>query len=71
MNEHKELTLRALSQLKGDDLARARHAFKRFTPEEMKQHHGESGKTRAQILAEYEAWDTKIDAAIAWVKSKE
>ena len=70
MNAHQELALRALSNFRGDDTARARHAFSRFTPKEMQEQHGQSGKTRAQILAEYEAHDAKVDAAIAWVKAQ-
>jgi hypothetical protein len=66
----KTLAIRALSNMKGDDTARARAAFRRFSPEDMNKEHGESGKTRAAILAEYEAHDAKIDAAIEWVKSK-
>lgn len=70
MNTHQELAITALSVLRGDDTARARHAFARFTPEEMQEQHGRSGKTRAEILAEYEAYDAKVDAAIAWVKTQ-
>lgn len=70
MNAHQELALQALSNLRGDDTARARHEFSRFTPKEMQEQHGQSGKTRAQILAEYEAHDAKVDAAIAWVKAQ-
>ena len=62
--------MQALLNLRGDNTARARHAFSRFTPKEMQEQHGESGRTRAQVLAEYEAHDAKIDAAIAWVKSQ-
>lgn len=70
MNAHQKLALRALSNLRGDDTARARHAFSRCTPKEMQEQHGQSGKTRSQILAEYEAHDAKVDAAIAWVKAQ-
>ena len=71
MNEHKELTLRALSQMLGDDTAIARHEFKNCTPAQMKEEYGQSGKKRAEIIAQYEAHDTKVNAAIAWVQSKE
>jgi hypothetical protein len=69
MNPHRELTIRALEQMKGDDTARARSAFRSCTLEQMGTEYGESGKTRAQILEEYEAHDAKVDAAIAWVKA--
>lgn len=70
MNAHKELALRALTNMRGDDTARARRAFSHFSAKEMAEQHGESGKTRSQILAEYEAHDAKMDAAIAWVKAQ-
>jgi len=70
MNEHQQLATQALTNLRGDDTARARRAFSQFTPKEMQEQHGQSGKTRAQILSEYEAYDAKVDAAIAWVKAQ-
>jgi len=69
-SECKATVLQALSQMRGDDLYRARHAFQGMTPAQMKEQHGLSGKTRAEILAGYEAWERKIDEAEAWVKSK-
>ena len=69
MNEHQELAIHALGQMKGDDTARARAAFRGYTREQMeKKQYGQSGKTCAQILDEYEAHDARIDAAIAWVR---
>ncbi|HYB97530.1 MAG TPA: hypothetical protein VEC57_00155 [Candidatus Limnocylindrales bacterium] len=67
MNDHQKLAIQALSYLKGDDTARARAAFRGMTPQQMQEEHGVSGRTRAQILASYEAHDAKVDAAIAWV----
>lgn len=66
----KERAIHALGCQRGDNLYRARAAFNRMTPEEMQKQHGQSGKTRAQILAEYEQFDAEIDAAIAWIRSK-
>lgn len=66
----KQVVLQALSQMRGDDLYRARLAFRGMTFLEMKEQHGASGKSRAEILAEYEAWELKIDRAEAWVKGK-
>jgi len=70
MNDHKELAIRALENMKGDDTFRARAAFCGFTQQEMQEEHGLSGKTRAQILSEYEAHDAKVLAAINWVKEQ-
>jgi hypothetical protein len=46
MKEHQYLAIQALGQMKGDDLARARMAFKGMTPSQMGMFHGQSGKTR-------------------------
>ena len=69
MNAHAELAVRALMTMKGDDTARARAAFRGMSADQMQKLYGESGKTRAQILSDYEAHDALIDAAIGWVQS--
>jgi hypothetical protein len=69
MNTHKELAIRALQSMKGDNLYRARAAFRGMTEAQMQEQHGYSGKTRAQVLADYEAHDIKVEAAIAWIRS--
>ncbi len=69
MNENKQLAIRALEQMKGDDLYRARWAFRGLTDEQMKEQYGQSGKTRAEILKEYEVHDARVNQAIAWVMS--
>lgn len=69
MNHHQQLIISALENMIGDDTHRARARFRNFTLEQMQEQHGESGKTRAQILAEYEAYDAKIRATIDWVKA--
>lgn len=66
---HKDLVIRALVSMQGDDLARARRAFSGLSDFEMSQEYGSSGKTRAEILAEYEEHSEQISAAITWVKS--
>lgn len=68
MNEHQELAVRALQQMKGDDTYRARMAFRNLTDKQMNELHGQSGKTRAEILSAYESHDAKVEAAIAWVR---
>lgn len=70
MNRHQELAIGALQNMRGDDTARARAAFRGLSPAGMQEQHGYSGKTRAEILADYEARDAKVDAAIAWVRSQ-
>jgi hypothetical protein len=67
--KHKELVVRALQNMLGDDLIRARNAFRNFSTEEMRQQHGMSGKTRAEILETYVKHDAEVRAAIAWVES--
>jgi hypothetical protein len=66
----KQTALQALEQMKGDDSYRARIAFRGLNDKQMQEQHGQSGKTRAQILAEYEAHDQKVQAAIDWVKGQ-
>lgn len=71
MNEkHKELALRGLGCLRGDDLERARHAFHGMGSMQMQEQHGQSGKTRAEILARYEKFAAEVDAAVQWVKAQ-
>ena len=70
MNEHKQLVIKALYQMTGDNLERARSAFRNKTPEQMQEQYGLSGQTCAEILAEYEEYEAKVDAAIAWVEAQ-
>jgi hypothetical protein len=69
MNPQQKLAIQALESMKGDNLARARHAFKDCTPAEMNAEYGQSGRTPAQIIASYEEHNAKVDAAIEWVKN--
>lgn len=66
----KEITLRALENYRGDDLYRARAAFRGLSDEEMGKQHGHSGKTRREIVDGYAEHDSAVEAAIAWVKSQ-
>lgn len=68
MSQHKELALRALEQMRGDDLYRARVAFRGLSAEQMQEQHGQSEQTRAELLASYEAHEAKVTAAIKWLK---
>lgn len=68
--ECKKTTLRALHNMLGDDLYRARRAFNGMSEEQLNRQYGESGKTCAQILREYEYHDEAVRAAISWVEQK-
>lgn len=68
---HKALALQALHQMLGDDLIRARNAFRGMTPVQMSMDHGQSGRSRAAILNDYEQHDARVKAAIAWLESVE
>jgi hypothetical protein len=70
MTEQKRLEISALEHMRGDNLRRARAAFRNCTPKEMGEQYGQSGKTRAEMLAEYEAHEAKVNAAIAWVMAR-
>jgi hypothetical protein len=61
----KRIVLAALSPCyRSDDAIRARNAFRGLTPAQMTEEYGQSGKTRRQILEEYEAHERAVDAAI-------
>lgn len=70
MNPYKEIAIRALKQMMGNDAVHARAAFRSYTPEQMQQKHGQSEKTRAQVLAEYEKREAAIRSAIDWVTAQ-
>lgn len=53
----------AIESRRGDDLYRARASFKHCTPKEMQEQYGFSGKTRQQIIDEYEVFEKKCDEA--------
>lgn len=60
----KEIVTRAMQNAKGDDLERARAAFRGMTDEGMGMRHGQSGSTRREILDGYQAarveWETAM-----------
>jgi len=49
-----------------DNLYRARAAFRYMKPDEMGKEHGQSGRTRADILREYEEWEYDCKCALAY-----
>jgi hypothetical protein len=69
MNEHIALAIQVLKQSKSGDAARARATFHGCSPEEMMEPRTGGRQTRAEILAEYEAADAKIDQAIAYLRT--
>jgi len=70
MNKHKQVAIKALRESKGDDLYRAKHAFKNYTNKQMNEPYGNyTEKTPTQILEEYEKREKAIDEAIAWLVS--
>ena len=69
MTNNQKIAILALVSFRGDNTERARRAFRIYSPEEMKMQHGISGKTRAEVLADYGRQAADIDAAIAWVRS--
>ena len=68
--DNKNEILKILNDRKGDDLYRARCAFRNCTPEQMKQEYGESGVTRENLIKEYENKEREIDELIMLVKEK-
>lgn len=65
--KYKSIILSALRQTRGDDLERAKIAFRNYSPEEMKEQHGLSGKTRAEVLKEYQDFADAIKETADWV----
>jgi hypothetical protein len=65
---NKERVLATLESTRGDDLYRARAAFRGLSAERMAQQYGASGRTRAEIIAGYEEQNAKLDALIAYAR---
>jgi len=63
----KDTLLRALDQYRGDNLARARRAFQGMSDGELEKEYGQSGKSRRQILTEYEHHAAEVALAEAFV----
>ena len=59
--------VRVLTDRRGDDLERVRHAFHGLSDVEMEQEHEQSGKTRTQILHECEAQRHLHNEAVSFV----
>ncbi len=65
MGKEVEFLNRIILNARGDNLYRAKCGFKGLTPELMKIQHGQSGKTRQEIIDDYQAYDD------LWVKAYE
>ena len=65
----KAIVLTALHRYRGDDYERASRAFSRYTPTEMLQQHGESGRTRQEWLNEYRTHARDVQVAIREVEA--
>lgn len=71
MNQHIQLAIKAIENYRGDDLARARFTFRGLTQDEMNEQHGESGRTRQQVLDGYINQENECNKAIAYLRQLE
>lgn len=65
--EIRDYIQRAVHQRSGDNLERARAAFRGLSPAEMAKEYGQSGQTRQQILDGYEQERALATAAMRMV----
>jgi len=63
----KELIVRALQNLRGDDRERAKTQFAGYTDAQLDSQYGHSNRTCREILSEYEAHEKAVNAALAEV----
>jgi hypothetical protein len=64
----KDTIIRSLENYRGDNLERAKRAFRGYTPEQMAQHYGQFDETCQQILDGYQEHRDRVDAALKWIK---
>jgi len=64
----KKTILTALSNHLGDDLYKAKNAFKNYTPKMMNEQYGHSGQTPNKILESYQKHYDKVTEAIRFVE---
>jgi hypothetical protein len=67
--EYRHIAIMAVASQKSDDAYRAQMAFSKYTKEQMQEEHGQSGRSRQQILDEYLNHNVKMDKVIAWLRS--
>lgn len=63
--------LAALRQYRGDDLERAKAAFRGCSPEQMQEVWSGNGETRQEVLDEYQNHVDIVDAAVAAILGEE
>ena len=68
--EIKETIINALGNEKGDDLIRAKIAFRSYSTEQMQKIYGQSGQTPAEINEGYEKREARVQQAIDWMNEK-
>jgi hypothetical protein len=61
--------LRKIEATRGDDLERAKKFFAEFSEQEMNEQHGQSGRTRREVLKGYEESRALHDEAFAYLMS--
>lgn len=64
----KALAIRAMEQSMGDDLERAKSAFRNLSPQEMTQQYGHSGMTRQEIVDGYQRDRDERKEALEWLR---
>lgn len=65
----KETIIHALNNHRGDDLERAKSGFRGLPDSEMDKQYGQSGKTRRQMIAEYQQHVDRVEKAIREVEA--
>jgi hypothetical protein len=65
----KEYVVDVMREARGDDLERARRAFRGLTLKQMDEEHGQSGVPRSEILHEYEDQRKRHTEAEIWLDS--
>lgn len=64
----KEFCIRIVRGSFGDDLERAKAAFRNHTPDDMRRQYGQSGQTCQQIVDGYQADRDERQAALDWLQ---
>ena len=67
--ERREFAIKSVRETRGDNYERAKMAFSGLPEEQMAKEYGESGKTRAEILAQYKRHTDNCAETIAWLES--
>lgn len=65
-----EYILKAIHAYTGDDLERARMSFIQFTPRQMQEQHGQSGRTRQEVLDGYVRERALATTSVHWVTER-